>query len=119
MESIASRDGLKQQMIFPARLVSVAISALFSLSLPAKAQEFNRQDLDCAVAARIESDRAAATRQNSSSELTVFFINRLVARDDQTNWARVVYDRSQLNRKGGSAELLAKCKELYLQSTHR
>jgi hypothetical protein len=106
-------------MILPAQLVSIAIFVLFSLSLPTRAQSFNRQDLDCAVAATIESARAGTTREHSSSELTLFFIDRLVAGDDETNWARVVYDRSQLKRKGGSAELLAKCKELYLQSLHR
>jgi hypothetical protein len=106
-------------MILPARLVSITIFVLFSLSLPARAQSFNRQDLDCAVAATIERARAGTTRENSSPELTHFFIDRLVARDDQTNWARVVYDRSILKQKGGSAELLAKCKELYLQSLHR
>jgi hypothetical protein len=106
-------------MILPARLVSITIFVFFSLSLPTRAQSFNRQDLDCAVAATIERARAGTTRENSSSELTIFFIDRLVAGDDQTNWARVVYDRSKLNRKGGSAELLAKCTELYLQSIHR
>ena len=119
IESIAFRDGQKRQMILPARLVSITIFVLFSLSLPARAQSFNRQDLDCAVAATIERARAGTTRENSSSELAIFFIDRLVARDDQTNWARVVYDRSKLNHKGGSAELLAKCTELYLQSIHR
>jgi hypothetical protein len=106
-------------MILPARLVSIAIFVIFSLGLPAKAQQFNRQDLDCAVAATLESARAGTTRGHSSSELTLFFLDRLVARDDETNWARVVYDRSQLKQKGGSAELLAKCKELYLSSLHR
>jgi hypothetical protein len=119
IESIAFRDGLKRQMILPARLASISIFVLFSLSLPTMAQSFNRQDLDCAVAATIESARAGTTRENSSSELTLFFIDRLVARDDETNWARVVYDRSKLNPKGGSAELLAKCTELYRQSLHR
>jgi hypothetical protein len=116
-ESSAFRDGLKQQMILSARLVSITIFALFSLSLPTRAQPFNRQDLDCAVAATGESARAGTTTQNT--ELTLFFINRLVAQDDQTNWARVAYDRHKLSRKGVSAELLAKCKELYLQSLHR
>mgnify|MGYP006959142880 CR=1 FL=1 len=106
-------------MILPARLVLITIFVVFSLSLPARAQQFNRQDLDCAVAATIERARAGTPKEHSSSELTLFFLDRLVARDDQTNWARVVYDRSQLNRKGGSAELLAKCKELYLQSLRR
>jgi len=89
------------------------------LGLHARAQSFNRQDLDCAVAATIESARAGTARENNSSELTSFFLDRLVAQDDQTNWARVVYDRSKLNHKGGSAELLAKCMELYRQSLHR
>lgn len=117
MESIAFRDELNQQMILSARLVSITIFALFSLSLPTMAQSFNRQDLDCAVAATGESARAGMTTQNT--ELTHFFINRLVAQDDQTNWARVAYDRYKMSRKGASAELLAKCKELYLQSLHR
>ena len=117
MELSTFRDGLQQQMMFSARLVSIAIFALFSLSLPARAQAFNRQDLDCAVAATGESERTGTTTQNT--ELTIFFINRLVARDDQTNWARVAYDRYKMSRKGVSAELLAKCRELYLQSLHR
>src|SRR5271154_1350074 len=87
----------------------ISIFVLFSLGLPAKAQPVNRQDLDCAVAATIENARAETTGENSSSELTLFFLDRLSAQDDQTNWARVAYDRSKLSHKGGSAELLAKC----------
>ena len=105
-------------MIISARLVSVTIFVLFSLELPGWAQSFNRQDLDCAVAATIESARAGTARENSTSELTLFFLDRLVAQDDETNWARVIYDRSQLKHKFGS-ELLAKCMELYRQSLHR
>ena len=106
-------------MMISARLISISIFVLFSLGLPAGAQSFNRQDLDCAVAATIESKRAGTARENSTPELTHFFLGRLVAQDDETNWARVVYDRSNLKQKGGSAELLAKCMELYRQSLHR
>jgi hypothetical protein len=106
-------------MMISARLISVTIVILFSLGLPARAQSFNRQDLDCAVAASIESKRAGTAGENSTPELTSFFLSRLVAQDDETNWARVVYDRSGLKQKGGSAELLAKCMELYRQSLHR
>ena len=106
-------------MILPIRLVSIAIFVLFSSGLPAWAQQFNRQDLDCAVAATIEDARAGTTGENRSSDLTLFFIERLIVQDDQTNWARVVYDRSKLNHKGGSAELLTKCTELYRLSGHR
>jgi hypothetical protein len=99
----------------------MTILLALSLSLPAKAQSFSHQDLDCAVAATIEDARAsrATTGDNSFHELIVFFVRRLNAQDDQTNWARVVYDRSQLNRKRDSAELLAKCAELYQSSLHR
>ena len=102
------------------RLASIAIFVVFSLALPARAQ-INRQDLDCAVAATIEDARAdkGTTGENSFHELIIFFILRLNAQDDQTNWARVVYDRSKLNPKRGSAELLAKCTELYQSSLHR
>jgi hypothetical protein len=104
-------------MMITARLIPVTVFVLFSLWLPAGAQSFNRQDLDCAVAATIESKRAGMARVDP--ELTHFFLGRLVAQDDETNWARVVYDRSGLKQKGGSAELLAKCMELYRQSLHR
>ena len=69
----------------------------------------------------IEDERAdkGTTGENSFHELMIFFILRLNAQDDQTNWARVVYDRSKLNPKRGSAELLAKCTELYQSSLHR
>jgi hypothetical protein len=102
------------------RLASIIIFVLFSLGLPARAQSFDRQDLDCAVAATIEA-RAdkGTTGENSFHEVTIFFIGRLNARDDQTNWARVVYDRSQFNRYQGSAEFLAQCTELYRSSLHR
>jgi hypothetical protein len=50
--------------------------------------------------------------------LIIFFVRRLNAQDDQTNWARVVYDRSKLNPKRDSAEFLAKCAELYQSSPH-
>ena len=83
---------------------------LFVVVLPARAQSFSRQDLDCAVAATIEDERAdkGTTGENSFHELMIFFIFRLNAQDDQTNWARVVYDRSKLNRKRGSAWLSGK-----------
>jgi hypothetical protein len=98
----------------------MTIFAALSLGLPAKAQSFSRQDLDCAVAATIESARAdkGATGDNSFHELVIFFLRRLNAQDDQTNWARVVYDRSQLNRRRASTDLLAKCTELYQSSPH-
>ncbi len=102
-----------------ARLISVTIFVLFSLGLAARAQSFNRQDLDCAVAATIEARRAGTARENSTNELLHFFLGRLVALDDENNWARVVYDRSNLKQKGSSAELLPKCMELYRQSLHR
>ena len=100
------------------RLASISIVVLFSLGLPARAQPVNRQDLDCAVAATIEKARAGMDENSPSNKLKLFFIRRLVAQDDQTNWARVVYDRSKFKPKGDSAELLAKCTELYLQSLH-
>jgi hypothetical protein len=98
------------------RLASITIFVTFSLGLPAKAQSFSRQDLDCAVAATIKGARA--TGDNSFHELIIFFVRRLNAQDDQTNWARVVYDRSKLNPKRDSAEFLAKCAELYQSSPH-
>ena len=103
------------------RLASITVFAAFSLGLPAKAQSFSRQDLDCAVAATIEGARAdkAATGYNIFHELKIFFVRRLNEQDDEVNWARVVYDRSQLSRKRGSPELLAKCTELYQSSLHR
>src|SRR3984885_2007852 len=102
------------------RLASVTIFAAMSLSRPAQAQSFSRQDLDCAVAATIEDARAdrGASGDNSFHELIIFFVRRLNAQDDQTNWARVVYDRSKLNPKRDSAEFLAKCAELYQSSPH-
>jgi hypothetical protein len=102
------------------RLASITIFVAFSLGLPAKAQSFSRQDLDCAVAVTIEGARAdkGTTGDNSFHELIIFFVRRLNAQDDQTNWARVVYDRSKLNPKRDSAELLAKCTELYQSSPH-
>jgi|SRR5271155_5754574 len=103
------------------RLASITIFVAFSLGLPTKAQSFSRQDLDCAVAATIEDARAdkGTTGNNSFHELTIFFVRRLIAQGDQTNWARVVYDRSKLNPKRASAALLAKCTELYQSSLHR
>ena len=103
------------------RLASIAIFVVFSLGLPAKAQSFSRQDLDCAVAATIEGARAhrGTTGDDIFHELMIFFIRRLNAQDDQTNWARVVYDRSKFSPKRYSAELLAKCTELYQSSLPR
>ena len=103
------------------RLASITIFVAFSLGLPAKAQSFSRQDLDCAVAATIKDARAdkGTTGDNSFHELIIFFLRRLNAQDDQTNWARVVYDRSKLNPKRDTAELLAKCTELYQSSLPR
>jgi hypothetical protein len=99
----------------------MTIFVAFSLGLPAKAESFSRQDLDCAVAATIKGARAdkGTTGDNGSRELIAFFLRRLNVQDDQTNWARVVYDRSQLGPKRYSAELLAKCTELYQNSLPR
>jgi len=103
------------------RPASIAILVVFSLGLPARAQPVDRQDLDCAVAATIAAARAdkGTAAENSSSELLHFFLDRLNSRDDQTNWARIAYDRSKLKTKGDPAELLAKCTELYRSSLHR
>jgi hypothetical protein len=103
------------------RLASVTIFVAMSLSLPAQAQSFSRQDLDCAVAATVEGARTdrGTTGDNNFHELIIFFVRRLNAQDDQTNWARVVYDRSQLSPRRNSAELLAKCTELYQSSVNR
>ena len=103
------------------RQASITILVALSLCLPAKAQSFNRQDLNCAVAATIKGARAGndTTRDNGFHELIIFFLRRLNEQDDQTNWARVVYDRSKLYPKRDSTELLAKCRELYQSSLHR
>jgi hypothetical protein len=102
------------------RLASITVFVVFSLGLPARAQSFDRQDLDCAVAATIEARADKGTAgENGTHKLILFFLNRLVARDDETNWARVVYDRSQFKRYQGSAEFLAQCTELYQSSHHR
>ena len=103
------------------RLASIAILPAISFGPPAKAETFSRQDLDCAVAATIEDARAGrgATADNNLHELIIFFVRRLNAQDDETNWARVVYDRSQLNARRNSAELLAACTQLYQSSLHR
>jgi hypothetical protein len=37
------------------RLASITIFVAFSLALPAQAQSFNRQDLDCAVVALLRT----------------------------------------------------------------
>ena len=103
------------------RLALIAILLIFSLGLSARAQSFSRQDLDCAVAAKIEDERAGqgTTEKNSFHELIIFFIRRLNAQDDQTNWAKIVYDRSKLDPKRNSTELLGKCTELYQLSLRR
>jgi hypothetical protein len=102
------------------RLASITVLAALSLNVPAKAQSFSRQDLDCAVAATIEDARADKDATGDSfHKLIIFFVRRLNAQDDETNWTRVVYDRSKLYRKRYSAELLAKCTELYRSSLHR
>jgi hypothetical protein len=99
------------------RLALISIFVVFSLGLPAKAQSFSRQDLDCAVAAKIENADKGTT--GSFYGLFLFFLHRLLAQDDQTNWAKVVSDLSKLNPKRDSAELLAKCTELYQSPLHR
>ena len=101
------------------RLALITIFVV-SLGLPAKAQSFDRQDLDCAVAVTIEEARAdkGTTDANRFHELLIFFIRRLNVQDDQTNWARIVYDRSKLNPKQDTPELLARCTELHRSSLH-
>jgi hypothetical protein len=103
------------------RLASIAIFAVFLSGLPVKAQSFNRQDLDCAVAATLEEGRAdkGATADNNFHEMIIFFVRRLIVHDDQTNWARVVYDRSHLSPRRAPVAFLAKCTELYQSSLHQ
>jgi hypothetical protein len=101
------------------RIASIAIFVVFSLGLPAQAQSIDRQDLDCATAASTARADQGTTGENGSSELLRFFIDRLYARDDQTNWARVAYDRAQFYRKRDWSELLEKCTELYRSALQR
>jgi hypothetical protein len=113
---------MKDAALVSVTLIAIGLAALQVFpNTAARAQSFSREDLDCAVAATIEDARAdkGTTGQNSFHELFLFFIRRLNAQDDQTNWARIVHDRSKLNPKGDSAELLAKCTELYQSSLHR
>jgi hypothetical protein len=62
------------------RLASITIFVAFSLGLPAKAQSFSRQDLDCAVAATIEGARAhrGTTGDDSFHELMIFLFVALM-----------------------------------------
>lgn len=62
------------------RLASITIFVALSLGLPAKAQSFSRQDLDCAVAATIKDARAdkGTTGDNSFHELIIFFFVALM-----------------------------------------
>jgi hypothetical protein len=113
---------MKDAALIFVTLIAIGLAALQVFPNPAaRAQSFSREDLDCAVAVKIEDARAdkGTTGENSFNEFLLFFIRRLTAQDDQTNWARVVYDRSKLNPKGDSAELLATCRELYQSSVHR
>jgi hypothetical protein len=117
-----ARPHKKVETAMHMRLASIAIFTAFSLAVPAKAESFNREDLDCAVAATIKDARADKDTTADSSffhEMMIFFLRRLNTQDDQTNWARVVYDRSKLNPKRYSADLLAKCTELYQISLPR
>jgi hypothetical protein len=103
------------------RLTSITILVALSLGLPAQAQSYSRQDLDCAVAATIKAARAdkGTPEDNGFHDLIIFFVRRLNVQNDQTNWARVVYDRSKLNPRQYSAELLAKCTDIYQSSLSR
>jgi hypothetical protein len=113
---------MKDAALVSVTLIAIGLAALQVFpNSTARAQSFSREDLDCAVAAIIEDARAdkGTTGVNSFHELFFFFIRRLNAQDDQTNWARVVYDRSKLDAQGDSAELLAKCRERYHSSRNR
>jgi hypothetical protein len=73
-------------------------------------------DLACAVGATLEMITAPTngSERQSFYELSLFYIGRLSARDDHTNWGTIVA-KSMVGRKGqhSSLALMKKCLQIF------
>src|SRR5271170_724709 len=96
-----------------------SVLALPLLSLPAfAANDISPKDLDmvCAItsAAEMRANPDDSESQTAAATLWVFYLGRLSARDDVTDWNEVVLGRvSEMGDKARSRELFTSCMDFF------
>ena len=99
------------------RLAAMLLVALLPMfCAEANAQTANDFDLVCAVTAGAEMGASPKGSAAQSAALMVwtFYLGRLSARDDETNWNTVVKGKvAELRERARSKELYSKCMGFY------
>ena len=101
-----------------------SVLALPLLSLPAlTADDLSPKDLDmvCAItsAAEMRANPDDSESQTAAATLWVFYLGRLSARDDVTDWNEVVLGRvSEMGDKARSRELFTSCMDFFSSKIH-
>ena len=101
-----------------------SVLALPLLSLPAlTADDLSPKDLDmvCAItsAAEMRANPDDSESQTAAATLWVFYLGRLSARDDVTDWSKVVLGRvDDMGDKARSRDLFASCMDFFSSKTH-
>ena len=96
-----------------------SVLALPLLSLPAlTADDLSPKDLDmvCAItsAAEMRTNSENSETQTAAATLWVFYLGRLTARDDRTDWSKVVLGRvDEMGDKARSHDLFASCMDFF------
>ena len=104
------------------------LRSVLSLSLllawPAlAANDLSPKDLDmvCAItsAAEMRTNSENSETQTAAATLWVFYLGRLTARDDRTDWSEVVLGRvDEMGDKARSHDLFASCMDFFSSKIH-
>src|SRR5271163_3688348 len=96
-------------------MCSVALPLLASPALAAN--DLSPEDLDmvCAITSAAEMRaNPEDTETQTAAALWVFYLGRLSARDDVTDWSKVVLGRvAEMDDKARSPELFASCMDFF------
>lgn len=102
-----------------AKLIGVLFLAMvvFASLYASEAQTVTAQDLDlgCAIAGTVEVIEAHDKEMRDAFyAFTLFFLGRLSARDDKTNWNKIIMnDLREARKKGISAGLMSRCTVIF------
>src|SRR5271155_3186826 len=104
--------------------VLCSVLALPLLSLPAlTADDLSPKDLDmvCAItsAAEMRANPDDSESQTAAATLWVFYLGRLSARDDVTDWSQVVLGRvAEMGDNARSRNLFTSCMDFFSSKIH-
>ncbi len=104
-------------------LCSVLALSLSLVSAALAANDLSPKDLDmvCAItsAAEMRVNPEDSETQTAAATLWVFYLGRLSARDDVTDWSKVVLGRvAEMGDKARSPELFASCMDFFSSKIH-